>query len=222
VRFEKIQKAMDALSTALVVNLMLALTAAPLLVLLVFTDAFETWPLVALAAVVSAPGLTAAFTAFRRADDNPFRAFLTGYRATWPSASRLALGLVFAAAVIVVDARFFANGLFAQAAMVVLVVAGVLIAGIGLLALTAIAEQRDIRLRDAVRRAAWCATRRWYLTIASLAALVVFAALFVNVPLLALSAAASPALYVAWANSRFSLRAITVAAGSTADPEIGQ
>ena len=205
-RFEKIQSVMDALGTALAVNLMLVVTASPLIVLLVFTNAFETWPLVALAAVVAAPGLTAAFTAFRRADDNPFRAFLSGYRSTWSGASRIALGLVAVAAVVVVDARFFADGPFAQAAMVVLGVVGVLVTGVGLLALTAIAEEPRIRLRDAVRRAAWCAVRRWYLTLVSLAVLVVFAVLFVNVPLLALSAAASPALFVAWTNSRFSLR----------------
>ena len=205
-RFEKIQNAMDVLGTALAVNLMLALAASPLIVLLVFTNAFETWPLVALAAVIAAPGLTAAFTTFRRADENPFRAFLSGYRASWWGASRTALGLVVAAAVLVVDARFFADGPYAQAAMVVLAVVAVLIAGVGLLTLAAIAEGPGIRLRDAVRRAAWCAVRRWYLTLASLAVLVVFAVLFVNVPLLALSAAASPTLFVAWTNSRFSLR----------------
>jgi hypothetical protein len=205
-RFEKIQKVMDALGTALAVNLMLVVTAAPLIVLLVFTNAFETWPLVAVAAVVAAPGLTAAFTAFRRADENPFRVFLRGYLSTWSGASRIALGLVAAAAVLAVDGRFFADGPFAQAAMVVLVVVAVLVAGVGLLALTAIAEEPGIRLRDAARRAAWCALRRWYLTLTSLAVLAVFAVLFVNVPLLALSAAASPALFVAWTNSRFSLR----------------
>ena len=214
-RFEKIQKTMDALGTALAVNLMLAVTASPLIVLLVFTNAFETWPLVALAAVVAAPGLPSAFTAFRRADDNPFRAFLSGYRATWSGASRIALCLVAVAAVLVVDARFFADGPFAQAAMVVLVVVAVLIAGVGLLALTAIAEEPSIRLSVAMRRAAWCAVQRWYLTLASLTVLVVFAAVFVNVPLLALSAAASPALYVAWTNSRFSLRGTHVAAVPT-------
>ena len=210
-RFEKFQKAMDALGTALAVNLMLVVTSAPLIALLVFTNAFETWPLVAVAAVVAAPGLTGAFTAFHRTDDNPFRAFVSGYRATWWGASRIALGLVGVAAVLVVDARFFADGPFAQAAMVVLVVVAVLVAGLGLLTLTAIAEQPGIRLRDAMRRAAWCAVKRWYLTLVSLAVLVVFAGLFVNVPLLALSAAAAPALYVAWTNSRFSLRVTHVA-----------
>jgi uncharacterized membrane protein YesL len=214
VRFEKIQNAMDALGAALVVNLMLAVTASPLVGLLVFTNAFATWPLVALAAILAAPGLTAAFTVFGRTDVNPFRAFLRGYRATWVGASRLAVVLVLAAAVIVVDARFFADGPFAQAAMVVLAVVSALVAGAGLLAFTAIADEPGIRFRDAVRRAAWCALQRWYLTLASLAALAVFAVLFVNVPLLALSAAAAPALYIAWTNSRFSLRATPVASSA--------
>jgi uncharacterized membrane protein YesL len=211
-RFEKIQTVMDALGTGLALNLMLVVTASPLIALLVFTNAFETWPLVALAAVVAAPGLTAAFTAFRRPDENPFRAFLSGYRATWSGGSRMALCLVAVTAVLLVDARFFADGPFAQAAMVVLVVVSVLVAGVGLVALTAIAEEPGIRLRVAVRRAAWCAVRRWYLTLVSLAVLVVFAVLFINIPLLALSAAASPALYVAWTNSRFCLQTTHAAA----------
>lgn len=214
-RFEKIQTAMDALGTALIVNLMLAVAASPLILLLVFTNAFETWLLVAVAAVIAAPGLTGAFTAFRRAAENPFRAFVSGYRATWWSASRIALGLVAAAVVIIVDVRFFADGPFAQAAVIVLAVVAVLIAGVGLLALAAISEEPSTRLRDAARRAAWCAVQRWYLTLASLAVLVVFAVLFVNVPLLALSAAASPALFVAWTNSRFSLRVTRAAAVPT-------
>jgi uncharacterized membrane protein YesL len=217
VRFEKILKAMDALATALVVNLLLVVTASPLIVLLVFTNAFETWLLVALAAVVATPGLTAAFTAFGDADGRPFRAFLSGYRATWTRAARLGVGLVAACAVVVVDAKFFADGPYAQAAMVVLAVVAVLVAGTVLIALTAIAEDPTIRLRDALRRAVWSSLRYWYLTLASLAVLVVFAVLFVNVPLLAISAGASPILYVAWANSRFSLRAAP-AAPVAADP----
>ena len=210
--FEKILKAMDALAAAIVVNLLLGVTASPLIVLLVFTNAFETWLLVALAAVVATPGVTAAFTAFRDADGRPFRAFLRGYRATWTRAIRIGFGLVAACAVVVVDAQFFANGPFAQAAMVVLAVVALLVGGTGLLALTAIAEQPSVRLRDAVRHAAWGSVRSWYLTLVSLAALVVFAVLFVNLPLLAISAGASPILYVAWANSRFSLRGAAVAA----------
>lgn len=111
-------------------------------------------------------------------------------------------------AVIVVDVRFFADGPFAQAAMVVLVVTGVLVAGTGVVALAAIAEDPGIRLRDAARSAAWFALRRWYLTLASLGVVAVFAALFVGMPLLALSALASPALYLVWANSRFTLRPV--------------
>ena len=216
-RFEKILTAMDALATALVVNLLLAVTASPLIVLLVFTNAFETWPLVALAAVIATPGMTAAFTAFRDTDRRPFRAFVSGYRATWTRAARLGVGLVAACAVVVVDAKFFADGPFAQAAMVVLAVVAVLVAGTGLLALAAVAEDPGVRLRDAVRRATWSSLRFWYLTLASLAAIAVFAVLFVNIPLLAISAGAAPMLYVAWANSRFSLRAAP-AASVAADP----
>ncbi|GAA2009632.1 ferredoxin-NADPH reductase [Microbacterium ulmi] len=205
-RFDKIQGALDALVRALTLNLLLSVTASPLVALLVLTNAFETWPLVALAVVAAAPGVSAAFTAFGAGDESTLRAFVRGYRDTWTRAGLHALALVAASVVILVDVRFFADGPFAQAAMIMLAVVAVVVAGTGLLALAAIAEDPATRLRDAWRRGAWAAVRRWYLTLASLGVLVVFAVLFVTLPLLALSALASPALYLAWANSRYSLR----------------
>ncbi|QEO14076.1 DUF624 domain-containing protein [Agromyces intestinalis] len=207
-RFEKIQNALDALGTAVLVNLLLAVTASPLIVIVMFTNAFETWPLAAAAAVVATPGVTAAFTVFRRSGENPFFAFFSGYRATWKRAALVGLMLVGSAAVLIVDARFFADGPFAQAAMVVLVVVGVLVAGAGVVTLTAVAESPAVRIGGALARAAWASIRRWHLTLVSLAVLAVFALLFINLPLLALSALASPALYLAWANSRHSLRPV--------------
>lgn len=213
-RFEKVQAAIDALSTAVAINLLLVVTAAPLLALLMFTDPFEAWPLVAGAAVIAAPGVTAAFTAFGDTDGNPFRSFGRGYRATWTRSALVALLAVGVCAVLLVDARFFADTPYAQAAMVVLVVVAVVVAGIALLALAAIAETPTIRVRDALRLGAWYGLQRWYLTLVSLAVLVAFALFFVNLPLLALSVVASPALYLAWSNCRYSLRPALVAAES--------
>jgi uncharacterized membrane protein YesL len=214
VRFEKTQAALDALVTAVVVNLLLVVTAAPLLALLMFTDPFETWLFVAAAAVVAAPGVTAAFTVFDDRQSNPFRSFARGYRATWKRSSLVALAAVLAGAVLLVDARFFADSAYAQAVMVVLVIVGAIVAGTALLALAAIAEAPAIRVRDALRLGAWYGLRRWYLTLVSLVALVALAVLFIDLPLLALSAVASPALYLAWSNCRYSLRPALVAAES--------
>lgn len=210
-RFERTQSALDALGAAVAVNVMLAATASPLIVLLVLTDAFATWPLVAIAAVIAMPGVSAAFTAFAafgHSDVGSFRAFARRYRATWRRATVLALLVVAAGIVLLVDVRFFADGPYAQAAMVVLAVTGVLVAGIGLVALAAIAEDPGIRVREAVRRACWFGLQRWYLTLVSLGALAAYAAVFVSLPLLALTALAAPALYLAWANCRFTLRPV--------------
>lgn len=204
-RFDRIQGALDVLGTAVAVNVLLVVTAAPLIAVVMFTDAFALWPLVAVTAVLAAPGLTAAFTVFARPQDTVFRTFWTGYRETWRRAAAIAGAAVAIGAVLIVDVRFFADTPFAQAAMVVLVVTGLLVAGTALLALAAVAEEPSIALRDAVRRGAWFGVHRWYLTALSIVVLMVFAAAFVTLPLLALSVLASPALYLAWTNCRFTL-----------------
>src|SRR5690606_17944067 len=120
---EKIQAGLDILATAVAVNLLLVLTASPFIALLVLTDPFQSWPLVAAAAVLAAPGLTAAFTVFRQMGSdgagsdqvggdqvggNPFRWFVRGYRATWTRSALVALAAVGVCIVLLVDARFFA------------------------------------------------------------------------------------------------------------------
>lgn len=204
-RFDRIQGAIDLLGAAIAVNVLLAVTAAPLIAVVMFTDAFALWPLVAVTAVLAAPGVTAAFTVFARPQEKVFRTFWQGYRATWRRAAAIALAAVAVGAVLIVDVRFFADTPFAQAAMVVLVVTGLLVAGTALLALATVAERPGAAIREALRRGAWFGVRRWYLTAFSLVVLVVYAAAFVTLPLLALSALASPALYLAWTNCRFTL-----------------
>ena len=215
-RFDRVQGALDALGTAVAVNVLLAVTAAPLIAVVMFTDAFALWPLVAITAVIAAPGVTAAFGVFATPEQNVFRVFWRYYRSTWRRACAVALIVAAVSVVLVVDVRFFADGPFAQAAMIVLTVTGVLVAGLGLVALAAIAEEPGIRVRDAVRQAAWFAVRRWYLTLLSLAVLVAYAALFVQLPLLALSVLAAPAFYLAWANCRHTLRPVLALADARA------
>lgn len=204
-RFDRIQGALDALGTAVAVNVLLVVTAAPLIAVLMFTDAFALWPLVAVAAVLAAPGLTAAFTVFARPHENVFRTFWRGYRVTWRRAVAIAAGAALVGVVLFVDVRFFADTSFAQAAMVVLVVTGLLVAGTALLALAALAEEPGIAVRDAVRRGAWFGVRRWYLTALSIVALIIYGAAFVTLPLLAMTVLAAPAFYLAWTNCRFTL-----------------
>lgn len=204
-RFDKIQGALDALGTAVAVNVLLVVTAFPLIAVVMFTDAFALWPLVAVTAVLAAPGVTAVFTVFAHPQEKVFPTFWRGYAATWRRASAIAAVAAAVAVVLIVDVRFFADTAFAQAAMVVLVVTGLLVAGTALLALAAVAEEPAIAVRDAVRRGAWFGVRRWYLTAISIVGLAIYAAAFVTLPLLALSVLASPAFYLAWTNCRFTL-----------------
>jgi hypothetical protein len=205
VRFDRIQGALDVLGTAVAVNVLLAVTAAPLIAVVMFTDAFALWPLVAVTAVLAAPGLTAAFTVFAEPHGPVFRTFWRGYRATWRRAAAIAAAAAAVAVVLIADVRFFADTVFAQAAMVVLVVTGLLVAGTALLALAAVVDEPGTTVRDALRRGAWFGVRRWYLTALSIVGFAVYAAAFVALPLLALSVLASPALYLAWTNCRFTL-----------------
>jgi len=195
----------------LMTNALVLVASLPLVVLLVTTDPARSWPLLAVAAPLAAPGLTAAFTVFRehaRGSTTVARDFLAGLRATWRRS--LGLGGMLSAVVVVllVDVRAFSGTPFGVVALPVLAVLTVLALAIGLLAFVAIAEEPGVRLRDALRRAAWLAVRRWYLSAVSLLVLAAQAMLFSSLPAIGLGLTASAALYLAWANSRFTLRPV--------------
>jgi hypothetical protein len=86
-----------------------------------------------------------------------------------------------------------------------IVVAMTLIVITTLLVLVVLAEHPGTRLRDAARAALYLGVRRWYLSLFSLLALVLFEALLAARPAIAIGVVASPLLYVVWANSRFTL-----------------
>lgn len=195
----------------LMTNALLLVAGLPLVMLLVTTDPAYSWPLLAVAAPLAAPGLTAAFAVFRehqRGRGTVARDFLAGVRATWKKS--LALGATISAVVVVllVDVRAFSDTTFGVVAIPVLTVLTVLAAAIGLLAFVALAEEPGARLRDLLRASAYLAVRRWYLSAVSLLVLGAQAILFASLPAIALGITASGALYLAWANSRFTLRPV--------------
>lgn len=195
----------------LVTNLLVAVAALPLLVLLVGTDPSTSWPYIAVAAVLAAPAPAAAFQVFRdygRGEAGPFRSFVAGYRRTWRKA--LAIGAMCAALMVVllVDVRALASAAVAVVVVPLLLVLTVLAIATALLALVALAEAPDTRLRDLLRAGLVLAVRRWYLTLVSLAILAVQVALFANLPAIAVGVTASAAFYLAWANSRYTLRPV--------------
>jgi uncharacterized membrane protein YesL len=195
----------------LIVNLLLLVSCLPFVVLLVTTDPIHSWPLLALAAPLCAPGIAAAFRAFREHGDgglSPMRAFWAGLRDTWRSALVIGVVVVALVAVLLVDVRMLSAASVAVFVVPLLGVLSVLAVAIGVLALVAIAEVPRARLRDAVQASAVLGLRRWYLTAVSLFALVAQAGVFAAAPAIGLGITASAILFFVWTNSRFTLRPV--------------
>lgn len=218
VSFEAFHGAFGLVYLMLVVNLLLIAACAPLVALAVTTDPARSWPLLAAAAAVAAPGAAAAFRAFgehSRGGDGPARAFARGYRDCWRHA--LAVGALTAGAltVLLVDVRALASAAVGVLVIPLLAVLCPLVLGLGIVSLAVVAEAPQARLRDVLRASAYLAVRRWYLTATSLVAGGVQVALFTQAPALALGLTAAPVLYVAWANSRYTLRPVLAVADIT-------
>ncbi|MDR7184044.1 putative membrane protein YesL [Microbacterium trichothecenolyticum] len=195
----------------LIVNLLLVVSSLPLVVLLVTTDPLYSWPLLAIAAPLAAPGLAAAFRAFREHGEGglgPIRAFVAGLRATWRRALLIGVAVAAVVVVLLVDVRMLSNTAAAVFTVPLLGVLALLAIAVGLVALVAIAEVPTARLRDVLRASVYLSLRRWYLTAASLAALAAQVAVFATAPALGLGLTASAALFFAWTNSRFTLRPV--------------
>ncbi|MFC8680679.1 ferredoxin-NADPH reductase [Microbacterium ureisolvens] len=196
---------------ALIVNLLLVIACLPVVALLVTTDPAYSWPLLALAAPLAAPGPAAAFRAFREHGAGglgPIRAFAAGLRDTWWRALLIGAGVTAVVVVLLVDVRMLSNTAAAVVTVPLLGVLALLAIAVGLVSLVAIAEVPTARFRDVLRAAAYLSLRRWYLTALSLAVLAVQAAVFATAPALGLGLTASAALYFAWTNSRFTLRPV--------------
>lgn len=195
----------------LMVNLFVLLMAAPLVALLMTTDPMLSWPLLALAAPLAAPALTGAFTAFResgRGETQVVRAFLRGWRATWRKGMLIGALATAAVVVLLVDVRAVAELSASVLIVPVLLLLTALAVATGLVALVALAEAPQARVRDILKAALYLSLRRWYLTALSFAVLGVQFALFTTMPAIGIGLTCAPALYVAWANSRHALRPV--------------
>ncbi|HEU5223992.1 MAG TPA: ferredoxin-NADPH reductase [Candidatus Lumbricidophila sp.] len=217
--YEVANAAFAIASLILTTNLMLAITSLPLLVLAMTTDPTMTWPLIAVAAVISAPGIPAAYRVFlehRAGGTGPVRAFARGYRATWRKTLLVALIVVAVLVVLYVDVHAVARLSFAVVVVPLLWMLAILSLAAGMLIFVALAEDPKARVRRLVRAALVLSVRRWYLTVVSLLLGVVQIALFTNIPALAIGVTASAVLYLVWANSRYTLRPILPAAQNAA------
>lgn len=210
IRHETFQGVFDLVYVGLLTNLLLAVGCLPLVAGLLVTDPARSWPLLALVAPVCAPALCDTFGVLSAYSAERSTAVLRTFGRVWRATAlrAIAVGALACAALVVlgVDAAAAWGRPLGAAAIPVLVVAMVLVASTALLAVVVLAERPVVRLRDALRACLYLAVRRWYLTAASLAVLALLEALLAARPAVALGLAASPLLYVVWANSRYTLR----------------
>jgi uncharacterized membrane protein YesL len=195
----------------LITNALLLVSSLPVVLLLVTTDPTYSWPLLAIAAPLSAPGITGAFSAFRaygRGETTPARAFIAGWRASWRRAMVWGALVVVVVVVLLVDVRMLASAAAGVVIVPVLGVLTVITAAIALVGLAGIAEAPKARLRDVLKATAYLSVRRWYLSVVSLLVVGTQLAVFINLPAVGIGLTAAPALYLAWANSRFTLRPV--------------
>ncbi len=196
----------------LATNALLLVGCLPMVVVLLTTDTAGSWPLVALLVPVTAPALCAAFAVFSGYSADPTIGVVRTFWRSWRAAFRRAAGLgaVGAATLVVlgVDGRVAWGRPAGTWAVPVLAVLALLVVATGLLGLVALAEAPRARLRDVLRVCLFLAVRRWYLTLVSLLVVALLLTLLSAKPALAIGLAAAPLLYVIWANSRYSLRAV--------------
>lgn len=208
IKHQTYAKIFELVYVALATNALLLVGCAPLVLGLFVTDPLRSWPLLAVVAPLCTPALVAAFAVLGSppGDSGVVRRFGRVWLASWRPAT--ALGAMATAALVVlgVDMAWAWGRPIGAVAIPVLAVLMVLAVATCVLALVALAERPAARLRDVLRCSLYLAVRRWYLTAVSLLALTLLAALFATRPALAVGLAASPLLYVVWANSRFSLR----------------
>lgn len=202
-------KVSGILYLGLMTNLLLVLTSLPLVVLALATDPTSTWLPMALAAVLAAPGLPAAFTVFARYTDDGDVAVVRNYLHGWRRHARRSL-LVGAATVtlgvvLAVDMAWAFGRHVGAVAVPVFAMLLVLVAGIGLGWMVACTERPTERLAPLARAATYLMTRRWYLTLVSLVCFVVLGAITAQSPAVGLGVTAAPLLYLVWANTRATL-----------------
>lgn len=198
-------------SLLLITNLLLVVSCLPLVMLLMTTDPALSWPLIALATPLATPGVCAAFRAFREhgaGGSGPVAAFWAGLRDTWRRSLLIGSATTALVVVLLVDVRALSATDAAVFVIPLLAVLVVLAVAASLLALVGLAEVPTAGWRDLLRASVYLSLRRWYLTAVSLGVLVAQAGVFQAAPALGLGITASVVLYLAWTNSRFTLRPV--------------
>lgn len=206
----------------LATNFLLIGSCLPFVALLLTTDPTRSWPLLVLLAPFCAPGVVAAFAVFGAFSADPSTGVVRGFWRAYRRHGRraLAIGAIATALTLVlaVDVRAVWGHAIGAVAIPVFVTLTLLTVATTLVALPAVPDHRDARLRDLLKIALFAAVRRWYLSGFALLVLGTLAALVAARPALGLGVATAPLLYVVWGGSRHAMSAVLTPAPATGGP----
>ncbi|MDH2430594.1 hypothetical protein [Sphaerisporangium sp. TRM90804] len=207
-RQETYEKVFGMVYVALMTNLLLALSCAPLLLALaVVRDPLATWPFFAVLSAVCAPALTGAFRCFTLAGEGStavFAAFRDGYRRAFGRALAAWLGGTTVVSVLAVDAVIVARTAWGPALVPFFVTAAGLAVAATVAMLVVVAESPS-KVRPLIRPCLYLVARRWYLMAPTLAILALAVAVVLVKPLVGVLLALAPLLYAAWATTRYTV-----------------
>ncbi len=196
----------------LMTNVIVVLIALPAVLLFVTTDMADTWHAMLLIAPFAAPVSLAAFRVIAEftADMSApvVRTFFRSVRADFRRAILVGLVSTAAGVILVVDIGVVWGTRFGALAIPIFAMLILLLVATTMTVLVALSVEPEARLALAFRAALVLSVRDWYLSALSLATLAILASFVIAQPVLGLGLACTPALYIVWANARFSLRAV--------------
>jgi uncharacterized membrane protein YesL len=213
---ESYQRAFESITgTAYVVlmtNILVGIPVLPIVLLYVTADLGLSWHALVAVVPLLAPLLTAAFGVLTRFSEDGettvIRTFVATVKATFRSSLIVGLTATIILFMIVVDIGVVWSSRWGALVIPILAMLTVLVLITALTVLVALAVEPEAKLRLAWKASLALAVRRWYLSAMSLVVLAVFGGFAIMQPAFALGLALTPALYLVWANARFSLRPV--------------
>ena len=195
---------------ALMTNLLLLVANLPLVFLVVFTDLTGTWLLALVSLPFLAPALKATFAVFREHASDGRTTVVRTFARSWADgyARTLGVGALATAGlgVLAVDVAVVWGRSVGALMIPVFGMFAALLVATTLAVLVAIDLDADLRGLDLWKACLVLVVRRWYLSAFTLFALGVFSTFLVTMPVWAVGLAASPMLYLAWANGTYTLQ----------------
>ncbi|MGW0807917.1 hypothetical protein [Nonomuraea sp. NPDC002799] len=216
-RQEVYERLFAAVHTALMTNVLLAVSCAPLLAALaIVRDPPASWPFFAVLSLVCGPALAGAFGCFAalgQGSAGVTRTFWAAYRRAAPRALAVWAAGTAVVSVLAVDAVAVAGTAWGPVLVPFFCTAAALVVAVMLALVVLIAEPAAGRVRALLRPCLYLVARRWYLAAANLVVLGLAAGVILVKPVAGLLVVCSPLLYAVWATTRFVLAPILPAPG---------